>query len=750
MQFLRLHPQPRRRELRIVAVSVLAICFSLSCADDVDVAETARAHVQAGRAEEALTLLKRALEDRPDDAALNLEYGKALLAMGQPSLAVWPFDKAGRSSAHASEADLLLAHAQKAIGNPDEASRILESLLAREPASLPALRLKAESDLDARQPEAAIQAVESALDLAPDDLALLMLQMRILLNLDEGDQAGEVMSAIRSRISEIDDLPELQKEALSGRYCAAEAMFTHERGDSLRARTLFSECLEQFPLHPNVLSSASDFYDEIGESELATEVHRTALAANPEDLARRVTLSMRLAKQGDPQGAESLLLEVADSQPAVWTALVDYYVDAGDQGKAIPALDRALLTADGQAPSEWKFLRADLLVQTGRLDEADMAITEIGEVGYVAIARGRLELARGRPESALALLEQGIRLWPDATMARYLAAQAAEQLGDFDRAESEYREAFRSDQSYTDAGLQLAELFASRGLNGDAATLASTYARATPADPRGFEKAFEYAEAARNGAMARVAMQAYLNQPAHRGRATAFAVRQLLRSNRSSEASDLIEATRLDFSEPENMLLVRAYCETAIALGQPRRAAGRLDELIRRHPDRLDFQELKASVRVAEGKPDRARAIYVAILDQDPNRALSLRELANLEADSGGIERAIELFERAAEIETTDSEALFSAALLSAPTADRERRLRLALGRDARHGKAALALAQILLARGDGASIEAQDLASRAKRFSPGPESDAVFESIRQAGAGHGRGSIGRPDDVAP
>lgn len=731
----------------MIGGSILAICLSVSCVDDAEVATLAQGHIQAGRVEEALALLRRALAERPDDAALNLEYGKALLANGQPSRAVWPLAKAARATAQASEADLLMAVAQKATGSPHEASRILEALLDREPDNLAALRLKAESDLEARKPEDAIEAVESALDLAPGDLDLLMSQMRILLNLDEGDQAREVMAAIRLRINEIEDLPELQREAVSGRYCAIESMFTHEHGDSLRARKLFAECLEEYPRHPQVVSSASEFYDEIGEAELATDAHRRALAAKPEDLARRVMLSMRLAKLGDPKAAEALLLEVTVAQPAVWPALVDYYVDVEDRQNALLALEHALSTAEGQVPSEWKFLRSDLLVQVGRLDEAERAISEIGEEVYVATARGQLELARGRPEKALALLEQGIRLWPDGTMARYLAAQAAEQLGDFDRAESQYREAYRSDQSYTDAGLQLAELFASRGLKRDAALLASEYARATPEDPRGFEKAFEYAEAARNGAMARAALQAYLNQPSHRSQSTAFAARYLLETNHPKEALGLIQAANLDLSESRNFMVLRAYCDIDIASGQPGRAMERLNELIREAPSRLELHELMAYVLREEGKIDLAREMYADILEQDADRVESLREMGKLEAEAGRIARAIELFDRAAAIETTDSEALFSAASISGSTADRERRLREVLRRDARHGEAAMALAHILLARGDGASHEALDLARRAKRFSPGIASAEMFASIQQLRKSGEPGSPKQPEE---
>src|SRR5262249_22084097 len=74
------------------------------------------------------------------------------------------------------------------------------------------------------------------------------------------------------------------------------------------------------------------------------------------------------------------------------------------------------------------------------------------------VVRARVELGRGHPAAALKLFDDGMRVWPNNAVARYYAAIAAEQLGDFTRAIEEYRYSMRIDVNETDAYLRLARL----------------------------------------------------------------------------------------------------------------------------------------------------------------------------------------------------------------------------------------------------------------------------------------------------
>ncbi|MEZ4333672.1 MAG: tetratricopeptide repeat protein [Myxococcota bacterium] len=712
-----------------LALAGVVVLASAGC-DRQGGLDEARALLEAGRVDAALDALRDALSERPDDPALNLLYGRALVAGGEPSLAVWSLTKAGRDPALFSEAMLLLARAQISTHDEDGAVATLSSLLEREPDDLRALHLMVEACIEARQLDRALETVERALDLAPDDLGLEMSRMRVFLHLDRKDEAEEVLAGIRRRIPELADLDDEQSDYLAGRYCAIEAMFRFESGDPDHARTSFEQCLTDHPDHPQVLSSAIEFFDALGERDRATTIARDVLDRDPGNLGRRVALATRLTRLGHADEAETLLRSVVEAQPGVWTALVDHYVDVEEQAKALDALDHAIAEAQGPIPGDWKTMRADLLIQTGRLDEAERAIDEIEEEVYATTARGRLELARGHPARALELFERGLRLWPDGTAARYLAAEAAEQLGDFERAEAEYREAYRSDQTYTDAGLQLADLLASRGLPGEAATLANAYLQNNPDDADGFERAIGWALEAKDGDLARTFLVHYQRQPGSSVRAAAFAVRHLLQTHQTAQAAKLADDLRLDPALPAHFPLLEARCEAWVASGRAAEALALVRRARQAEPQRLDLAGLEAELLAATGATREARAAWEQALARDPGWAPALRALAAVAERDGDAARARDLYDRAAAADANDADSLVRAAGLLPAGPEGETRLREALRRQPRNGSAAAALAARLVDRGPASRAEVDALLARARRFGAAERADALAERV--------------------
>ena len=60
--------------------------------------------------------------------AVRLEHGRALLSLGHPDLALATLNRVGSRAAEAREALLLMAHAYRALGQPNEARKVLEFL----------------------------------------------------------------------------------------------------------------------------------------------------------------------------------------------------------------------------------------------------------------------------------------------------------------------------------------------------------------------------------------------------------------------------------------------------------------------------------------------------------------------------------------------------------------------------------------------------------------------------------------------
>ena len=154
-----------------------------------------------------------------------------------------------------------------------------------------------------------------------------------------------------------------------------------------------------------------------------------------------------------------MLLAAVESfkSAGAWDLLSNYYRRAGQSQKALDALEK-VIELSGEPSDRLRFVHADLLIDLDQLDRAEAVAKELEEPTYAKLIRGRIQLERGDAKAALESFEQGIRNWPNNAGARYLAGIAARQLGDYDRAISELREAVRIDNVGTDAARVLARI----------------------------------------------------------------------------------------------------------------------------------------------------------------------------------------------------------------------------------------------------------------------------------------------------
>jgi tetratricopeptide (TPR) repeat protein len=713
----------------------MALALATACGYDAqDSLDAAQLELTRGDLEQALELLRDGLAENPDHLELNLLYAQVLLQTGRPSLAVWSLAKVAADPAHAMQAGLLLARAQIASGSFDDAIVSLDRVLAKEPENEAALRLRAAAKLRVSRESDALEDIERGLALVPDDLGLMMAKLTALLRLERGDEAADVMAALRRGIDAVEGMPPAQRAQLAGRYCIAEASFTYENGDTEGAEAAYLACLDAYPNQPLVISATTGFLDRIGKHEQATQTLRDALAAEPNNLPRRVTLSDRL-RESDPEEAEQLLREMVDEQPEVWAALADHYLALEDRAAAVDALEHALALHPGLAPPEWSLMRADLLIQLGDYEAAEPAISALEEPVYRHVTRGRLELARGKPARALELLSEGIRLWPDGATARYLAAQAAEQLGDFARAESEYKEALRAGEAHTDAGLQLAQLLYSRDRGQEALSVITTYSSQAPDDATAYETAFEIAERHASPRLAQSILARYRSRPAHTVRSLAFALGVVARTQGAEAAVRAVEQSSLDLRDPAFAPVLAVVTESLSEQGSYPAALARIDAALSAHPGRTELLVLRGSVLEAAGSVDEARNTYLRALDSAASNPDALMRLAGIAARAGEIDAAVALYDRAAESAPDDPEPVYAAARLLREQRSPEAvpRMQSVLVRDPRHAGAATALVDDLIDRDQANSDQALALARRALRFSRSSETLASYVRLHIA-----------------
>ncbi len=706
--------------------------------------EQIRDRQQAGDLAATLEPLRELLEKTPDDPELNHLYGVALLGTRQPELAIWPLRKAAQHPDRAIDDGLLLGLALLRGGSPEDA--VQQALRVRElaPDRVDALRLLVQARLDAKQHEETLEGAARLLALEPGDPDALMARVMALLSLDRPDEAGPALSDLRAAL---EDRP--GDTSWSPRMCAATATFAKEKGDPDAAEALWNECLEKFPAEEILVFNAIDFFAGRPGPPRALEILRRAHEAEPTHLGFLEALASLLGASGQGAEAEELLLAatrdgVNDAQ--AWFALANYHEERDETAKARDAMAQGLKRME-EAPATQMAAYADLLIRAGDYEEAEALIARFEPSPVMLnLLRGRLLLARGKPAQALEALQEGLRLWPDHSVARWLAGTAAEQLGDYDRALEEYREAVRNERGNRDAVLSLLRLLEAQGLDEEALPILGRYREENPQDPEMLVQVIRFADRAGDRAIVRGAARRLEAIPGQRGVATAELA--AIRAARAGPTAGIeaIRAAGLDLTEPANGPALERLVEFLVADGKPAEALDAVQAALAARPDEALLHELRGRALRSAGEPGPAREALQRALELEPERATALAELAALTAEQGDRESALALYDRAARADPEATAYPWAAIQLVATTEDAaelERRLEALLARHGTHAAAAELLAQRLLARDPG---RAREVEHRAARFRRGPDARERLSRIEpERGSARATQTPGRP-----
>lgn len=706
----------------VAGVSAGALLFVvLGCGSPEGTLEDVRALQDAGAYAESLDPLRRLLAAEPDHPEANYRLGLALVRTGDLSLAVFPLRKAAQDENEARQAGLLLAIALVETNNFEEAIGATDYVLARDPEDEAALSIRSQAAIGANRPTVALDAAERLLALDPERPATLSLKAAALMHMGKLDEAEAIFRKLETLEWEGD--PSGQ-----GRACLVLANFYGRfRNEPERGVAKAKECLERFPGDVSLEPIAAQAFDEMGRPEEARALMERAFERNPADQGLRRLLAQRLRAEGDRERAESMLVEGAraSGDPRAWIALSGSYRTQNEPEKALSAVDEAL--ALSPTSNEARFVRADVLMDLGRIDEAEAMLPQIEHPVLAGVLRGRLALERGDPAKALEELGPAIQSWPQNAGARLLAAKAARQLGDTARMLSELREASRAEPGETDAALLLARLEFARGEYQAAAEMAHRHITARDA-----RSAPAYLIAARSLVALGRRDEAYekLAELREKPGGAGIALAEEARLRRDAEGSDaalafLLQATdSIDLAAPENEPALRALVELAMAAGQGARAAERVEALAAAHPDRPRLAALRGQLALAAGDAAAAATAFERALATDPDCAPALAGKAELAAAAGRRDEALALLGRAAELEPDVPEHAFRAAQLELAGGDADaarRRLEALHDGNPEHAGIANDLAFLLASRNE--SLEkALALAEQARRLAPRPE----------------------------
>ena len=715
----RLRPLPHR----LAAPLALALCVALAgagCGGDVEsrMAEV-RALQDVGQFQASIDELREILAIAPDLPEATYRLGVALVQTGEPSRAVWALEKAAESPEYLVPASLLLASSHFGSGNYEAVVKAADRVLAQDPDRSVALQLRAKGNLGAGHPQDALTDAQRLLELSPDDYGAQVLWGTVLTDLGRLDEAKAAHDKIKQIGIDSGDA------AVAPRACLAPAMFARDQlQDAKKAEELYDDCVGRFPTNALVTSEATKFYDQVRMPEKATDMLRKAVEQAPENLSLRSNLSDRLRRHGDEEGAEKVLREAAESfkSAGAWNLLAAYYRSQGKADQALAALEK-VGELSGGGDDQLRFTQADVLIDVGQLDRAEELAAALQEQTYARLLRGRILLARGDAKGALEHFEQGIRAWPNNAGARFLAGQAARQLGDYDRAISELREAVRVDNAATEAAHLLMRLHYERGEYADAVRFGKVAARRRGArlDDIFVVGARAYTELGKWDD-ARATAEQLSKVPGQQKAAVLELARIEQRASGSEKAVAVITASKLDLRDPAHADALEMLCNDLAELGRTDDAIARVDAALAAHAEVAGLQRLRGDLLLRSGRDADARSAFAKAAELDPQLGAAVAGLATLLAKQGDLDAAIERFDAAAKLAPANTSYAYSAAQLTLAKGrpeDAEARLREIVKRDPGHAGSRNDLAWMLAEKNQDLD-SALVLAEEARRIEPG------------------------------
>jgi tetratricopeptide (TPR) repeat protein len=655
----------------VAAATVVALACGRADSIDERLADI-RTRQDEGKAAETLAELTELGQRDGENPELNYRLGLAMIASGRPTEAVFPLHKAAENDEWVVPAGLLLASTLANTDNHSEALRAADRVLAKDPEHEAALLLRATSASQLHDGPVALESAERLVEKAPDNRNYAFVRASALAEVDRLDDAEKAYR----ELLEADWENEPQGKV---RACGSFARFLVEkRKDSPRAVELMKKCVDQSPEDIQMVAALGNMLNEFELQEDLISILEDAVERHPDARALRQALIGQLVSVNRLDEASKLAedwaAEADDAQ--AWGQVATVRRRQGDLEGSLAAVDKALSASKGESEEGLNFFRSELLLEQGKLDDAEREATKIHDELSRTILDARLAQQRGDQKKALELYGKVSIQWPQNHAVRALAARAAYQLGDTERAKSDLLEATRQAAKETDAALWIAQIyfaegnfrqclaFASRhvherGVNDPTAHLLMAEALLATNRPEPALKMLDELAAARDGAFRTVAWAA--------------AARIEARTDAAKGLAGLekhVAEARLDLSDPANTHVLDTLLDLQLRSGRSADAARRLSGLLAKRPDSAHLNAMLGRVALAEGRRDDAQKSFEKALSLQATDAVALSGMALLHREDDPA-KAIEWMKQAAVAAPDNPDYAYMSARMTLETGDR-------------------------------------------------------------------------------
>ena len=499
----------------------------------------------------------------------------------------------------------------------------------------------------------------------------------------------------------------------------------------------------------------------LGRAEDALALLDSVAATHTADALYRVERAEALLRLGRAAAAETALGPAQNGAQRTRAQIVRAGIAfaRSDPAGAEKLLDQALQSA----PSDPRVLvaRAEIFARTARLSQAAEDLTKAADVYRqqslsehelaTLFALVQMQLARNDLDAAEATASALAQRAPQAALTAYLRGLVAYRRGRFDEAADLIQPLVNASPQTTQFRSLLGAIHLARGNFGQAEQEFQTVLATSPRDPAAIKLLAETRLRQRRPEAALAALRGIEDAAAEDPQVGMLSgIASLLSGNTQQGLLYLEQAASLD---PSNEILKLQLARAYLAAGRDADASKLLGGAFGAAGTSLEAGLLRLFADIRQGTGDAGGGAANDLLRQFPSEPRALTAVGTYYQLRGENQRARELFERAAGLETTDTTArMFVAAALvqEGRSQEAEQLLARVIEQQPDNAQALTALAELRTAR--GALPEATDLLRKAVEHSTSiaPRLSLAQLLVRQGDLAGAKAQLDAATKIAP
>jgi tetratricopeptide (TPR) repeat protein len=582
------------------------------------------AYMRMGRAKEAYWELGETIRLQPDNVVAQLKYATISLLAQSYDKALEHADKViVLDEEMRPEATLVRARALMALERHLEAEAALREVVELQPNEgnnhvvLGAYLIQRER---AEEGEAELR---EAVKVERTFLTLNALASYLMTDPLNDEEAEKIFKQLLELAKEPTEEGGQKPELLSAYNAMAHFYLARERVvEAIEVLEEGAELVEEG--NQELVYTLAKHYRNLGEIEKSDAMIDRIAAQSPEDPAPFLLLSARRSREGDMEGA----LEAADK------AL-----------EADPEDVRARLR------------RAELLIDLGFRDKDEALIAEAKEIidqvvaadpnqSDAAFVRGKLELAKGEHQKAVATLATVVENRPEWSQAHFVYGSALLLTGDIQRARAELSRSLELSASAPQARRLLTKVHSELGEHEYAIEHGRKYLTRFPEDDE--TRILVAQSLVRLGKLEAAAEELSQIPEERRNVQVLYAMGRLEMARQNLDgAEELLK--KADALRPNTESVLSSLLSIGRARGNIDDAAARIDKAVAAEPENAKLHRLKGTVALLKRDFPTAETHLAKAIELDPGNLDAYRQLGGLYRATGRVDETIALSEKAVE-----------------------------------------------------------------------------------------------------